>query len=420
MRLNLLGINHHSAPVAVREKVAIQAVRLPEVLSLLKKIAHHGVVISTCNRTEIYTLEDDSNGGSMALDFLAGYAGVLPDDVHEHLYCYKDRQAAEHLFKVASGLDSMIVGEYEILGQIGQLFEAAEEARLVNLPLRRVFQDAIRIGRTVRDETNISKNALSVSSVAIELAGRIVKDIAACRLLVIGAGEAGRLVAQTARDRGTTSITVASRKLLRAETLADELGGKAVEFENIFSELGDYDLIITCADAPHCIINFGHLDVAMRNRNGNPLVMIDIAVPRNVEAAVKDLKGVYLYNIDDLNDVSEQNHNLRKKEINRVEKIIAAEADKFDEWWCNLSIRPVIGALVSKANRIRHAHLEKTIKKLPPLSEEEKYSLDKMTESIVIKLLKGPINTLKENTNDNGDYARIINDIFRLDEEEAE
>ena len=418
MHLHMVGINHHTAPLSLREKASVRAGQTEAILRRLKAHINYGLILSTCNRTEIYSLETENHeDGFCGLSFLESYFGMSGKELEEHTYHYTDRKVAEHLFAVASGLDSMIIGEYEVLGQVKNALEYAEQAGSVNLPLRRLFQDAIRTGRRVRERTGISKNALSVSSVAVELAAVAVGDLSHAKMLVIGAGEAGRLVAQAARDRGTHQIKVASRTFERASVLAHALDGRAVRFEEIIPELETSDLIITCADAPHILITPTHVKRALQNRNGKPIVIVDIAVPRNVDPEVGELECVFLYNIDDLNNISGKNRCVRESEKKKAEILIDLEVNKFNSWWQTFSVRPVITALMNKANRIRASHLDKTLKKLPPLSDEERYSLEKMTEAIVAKLLKDPISLLKENASGNGDYASAVRHLFRLENE---
>lgn len=418
MHLNMVGINHHTAPLSLREKASVRVSQIDETLRILKEYIPWSVVLSTCNRTEIYSAESsDQKDGAHILDFLQSYFGMPGRELAEHTYHCTDREVTEHLFRVAGGLDSMIIGEYEVLGQVSNALEHAEKAGSVNLPLRRLFQDAIRTGRRVREETGISKNALSVSSVAVELAASAVGDLSHRKMLLIGAGEAGRLVAQAARDRGTRHIRVASRTFERASILARELEGSALSFENIIPELETSDLIITCADAPHVLITPAHMERVLQNHNGVSVVIIDIAVPRNVAPEVGKMERVFLYNIDDLNSISGKNRLLRESEKRKAEILIGLEADKFNAWWQTFSIRPVIAALMNKANQIRTSQLNKTLKKLPPLNDEERYSLDKMTEAIVAKLLKDPISILKETAAGNGYYAGAVKQLFRLEEE---
>ena len=420
MHLNMIGINHLTAGVSLLEKASVRTGQMNDTLQALKVHVPWNVILSTCNRTEIYSSEFSSYGeGSPVLDFLESYFCMSRIELAEHTYHATDCLVAEHLFKVASGLDSMVIGEFEVLGQVKTALEYAENAGVVNLPLRRLFQDAIRTGRRVREETGISKNALSVSSVAVELAVGAVGDLGNKNMLLIGAGDAGRLVAQAARDRGTCHIKVASRTFERAATLACELNGSAVSFEQIIPELETSDLIITCTSAPHTLITPNHIACAMQNRNGDPMVIVDISVPRNVAPEVGEMEHVFLYNIDDLNSISKKNRRLRESEKKKAEILIGAEVDKFNMWWQAFSARPVITALMDKANRIRTTQLDKTLKKLPPLNHEERFSLEKMTESIVTKLLKDPISLLKENTGNNGDLADSVRYLFRLENEES-
>ena len=311
----------------------------------------------------------------------------------------------------------MIVGEYEVLGQVRQALTAAENAKMVNLPLRHISQSAIRVGRRVREETGISRSAISVSSVAVDLATEIVDNLESCKMLVIGAGEAGRLVAKVAKERGVSRITVASRTQERASTLAATLGGLPIGLNNLGRELNTCNIVVTCADAPHWIVNVDHVEKAMRNRPELPLVIIDIAVPRNVEPAVGQINNVFLYNIDDLTGISSLNLKQREGEVQKAAEIITVEVNKLIDWWRALEIRPVITALMSKAEDIRHTQLTRTLKNMRPLSDEERDSLEAMTKSIVTKILKGPVQHLKAKANSNGDYAEVICELFHLNGE---
>ncbi len=415
MNISLVGINHEASPVALREKVAISSEQLPDALSRLRHHLSCGIVLSTCNRTEIYTTYGDGRyAEKVSFNFLRAQADVPEVVLLQHVYFSKDEAAAGHLLRVASGLDSMIIGEFEILGQVGQALEAAEKAKMVNLPLRHLFQSAIRTGRRVREATGISKSALSVSSVAVELATRVVDDPKSCKMLVIGTGEAGRLVAKAAKDRGLSQILVASRTQERASTLATTLGGIPITLSNLAEELGTCDIVVTCAGAPRRILDSHRVKAAMKTRPESPLVVIDIAVPRNVEPAVAQIDNVFLYNIDGLTQISDLNRRQREEETQKVEKIIAAEVAKFVAWWRAFEVRPVVSALMSKAEAIRSTQLNKTLKKVHPLSDEERDSLEAMTKSIVTKILREPIQYLKANANTNKDYAEIVSELFQL------
>ncbi len=418
MHVSLVGINHETAPITIREKAAIRAGKLHDSLSLLRSSVSQGIILSTCNRTEVYSIDSYGlNTEETIIKFLKIYLNMPDDDCCQYLYRYTDEVAMEHLFRVTSGLESMIIGEFEILGQVKYALEVAEEMGMVNLQLRHMFQSAIRISRRIREETGISKNALSISSVAVDLAAKYVGDLGNCKMLVIGAGQAGRLVAKAAKDMGTAQILVASRTKERASTLAAITDGIPINLNNSIDELKTCNIVVTCADAPHRMLDVQHVEEVMRNRPELPLVIIDIAVPRNVEPEVKQINNVVLYNIDDLTRISELNRRQREGEIHKAEKIIAAEVAMLASYKQAFKVRPVVSALMMKAEMIRSAQLNKTLKKLQQLSDEEQEWLDAMTKSIVTKILKDPIQFLKTNGDSNQNYNDIVCRLFQLDME---
>ncbi len=417
MRISLVGIDHQTAPVAIRERVAISTSKLDDALPVLGSFISRGIILSTCNRTEVYTIDSDTRHAEKAsLDFLKTRLGITDAALLKYVYLFEDKTAVEHLFRVASGLESMIVGEFEVLGQVGHALEAAEGAGMVNLALRHIFQSAVRTGRRVREETGISRNALSVSSVAVDLATGVVGDLKKSKMLVIGAGEAGRLVAKAAQDRGISKMVVVGRTQDRASALAAQLGGVPVTSSALGEELLTANIVVTCAGAPHRILSVGQVKRAMESRPSLPLAIIDIAVPRNVEPAVSQIKNVFLYNIDDLTGLSALNRKQREDEIQKASQIIADELDKFSLWWQEFKVRPLIRAMMSKAEEIRRSHFKRTVKKLPRLTEEEQYSLEMMTKAIISKILEDPVQYLK--TNGSGNYAEMVREIFRLEEED--
>ncbi len=415
MHVSLVGINHSTAPITVREKVAITAEQLHSSLSLLRHCISCGIILSTCNRTEVYTTDSDSlRAEAASINFLKAHLNMPDSDWCQHIYARKDEAAVEHLFRVAGGLDSMIIGEFEILGQVKHAFEMAEKARMVNLPLRHMFQSAIRTGRRVREETGISRNALSVSSVAIDLAAKIVSDLKSCKMLVIGAGEAGRLVAKAAKERGISQIVVTNRSQETASALAAALGGITVTLNNLIDELSTSHIAVTCTGAPHWILDFRCVEKAMRTHPEFPLVIIDIGVPRNVEPTVGQINNVFLYNIDDFTEISNRNRQQREDEIQKAMGIIATEVDRVTSWWQALEVRPIVSALMKKAEYIRRRQLNRTLTKLHNLSDEERDSLEAMTKSIVTKILKDPIYHLKANANNKKDYTEMVRELFQL------
>jgi glutamyl-tRNA reductase len=415
MHVSLVGVNHNTTPLRFLEKLAITTPQLHDSLLLLRQQVSHGIILSTCNRTEVYAVASDVYPiEQSSINFLKTRADISDDDLLPHIYRHKDETVFEHLFRVASGLDSMIIGEFEVLGQVGRALEAAEKARMVNLPLRNLFRHAIRTGRRVREETLISKNALSVSSVAVDLATRIVGDLSSCKILVVGAGETGRLVAKAAKKRGASQIIVYNRSRERASALAEALGTAMVASGNLMEELSTADIAISCTAAPHIVLKLHQVEKAMSTRPNRPLVIIDIAVPRDVDPGVKLIKNVFLHNIDNLTETSASNRKQREGEIQRALGIIKDEVDKFTSWWQALEVRPLVSAMTKKGENIRRAQLDKTLKKLQGLSDEERGRLEAMTKAIVTKILNDPIQYLKKNPHNKQDYIQMVNELFQL------
>ncbi len=332
LHLKAVGINHRTAPLEFREKLAAGGPRLGPALTSLSSFTAQGIILSTCNRTEIYTTHRGSLDEAQAgLRFLCANLDKTTSELAAYCYVLEDRDAVEHLFRVASGLESMVVGESEILGQVGQALEAAEKAGMVSLPLQRVFLQAVGTGRRVREKTGIGKNAVSVSSIALDKAANILGDFKSCKVLVLGAGEAGQLVAKVARDRGARQILIASRTIERSQVLAEILGGTPIDLSNMAEALCECSLVVTCAAAPHWILGANQVETAMRHRT-EPLVLIDIAVPRNVDPAVGQLPNVFLYNIDDLVSVSEANTKQREGGIGEAVADFTRDACKTISW----------------------------------------------------------------------------------------
>jgi len=417
MQISAVGVNHSTAPVALREKLAVGSERLGASLEMLRQYADCGVILSTCNRTEVYaTAKPGQPVEESLINFINALTGVSFADLLPHIYLRKNASACGHLFRVASGLDSMIIGEHEVLGQVSAALEAAEKAGMVNLTLRNLFQQAISTGRRVREETAISKSAMSISSVAVDLARGVLGDLGNRCVLVIGAGEAGRLVAKAARERGASRLAIFNRSREKAEALAKSLGANKVA-SDLDEALAEADVVISCTSAPHMVVTMGQMEEIMRRRPGRQLVIIDIAVPRDIDPEIRMLDDVVLYNIDDLTDICNMNRTRRERESLKAMKIIREEADKFLEWWQSLEMKPIVAALIQKAEDIRQAQLEMTLKKLPPLDEKQQQSLESMTKAIVTKVLHDPIHYLKEDTQHKKEYSKMVSEIFRLDRE---
>ena len=416
MHVILTGVNHQTAPVAVREKIAILPESLPGALAKLGERLPSGVVLSTCNRTEVYTIVDDGQpADEPSVAFLEDQMDIPSLDLRKYIYSARDQAAVEHLFQVACGLDSMVIGEFEVLGQVRQALEIAEAAGMVDLALRHVFQNAVRTGRKVRDETAISRNPMSASSIAVDLATKAVGNLDGRKLLVVGVGEAGCLVAKVARERGVSEIVVANRTRERAIDVAEQLGGQPVGLDEMLAELATTDIIVGCSGAPHWILSTHHIEVAMKRRPERPMVIIDIAVPRDVEPSAGQLLNVSLHNIDDLTEIAARNRGKRHTEIEEVSAIIDTEVGKFASWWDTYQVRPIISALMGQAEEIRQREMKRTLKKLRSLSDEEQYSVDAMTRSIVAKILDRPVKYLKANAAGD-DHVRLVDQLFGLTE----
>ena len=414
MHVSLAGINHRTAPVEVREKAAISPDGLPAHLHLLRRHLQHGIILSTCNRTEVYITGSHIGDLEQAcVDFLCKSMG-LTESTAPYLYVMSDRVAIEHLFDVSCGLDSMVIGEYEVLGQVGQALIEAEKSGTINLPLRHVFESAISTGRRARNETGISRNPLSISSIAVNKALDIVNDIGGCKIVIIGAGEAGRLALRVASSRGAADIAVVSRTLERAVRITDTCGGRPVGPDMLAAELRDTDIVIACAASPHPVLRRGQVSEAISARPQLPLIIIDIALPRNVEPDVGGIDNVHLYNIDDLNELADNHRQEREAEVAAVKGIIAEEMEMLMRWWQAYSARPVIKSLMGRAEKIRAAQYHNSMKKMASLSEEDKLHVDLLTRSIVDKILRDPILYLKEGGG--AERIDIINRLFGLND----
>jgi len=420
MQVHVAGVNHSTTPVEIRERLAVSNDHICDALSLLHKYVSQGLILSTCNRIEVYSVTEGSDSSEPSIDFLKAWANISDADLSPYIYCHQNEAAVRHLFCVASGLDSMIIGEFEILGQVRQSLEKAKKAHMVEPPLRNLFHQALRVGRQVREKTGISRNALSVSSVAVELAAKAIGDLSKCKALVIGTGEAGRLVAKALRERGVAQITTTSRSYQKASELATTLGGNSVDIGSLGQELTSCDIAISCTGAPHIILDLKTLENAMSARSNHPLVIIDIAVPRDVEPEVRHISNVFLYDIDDFTHISDLNRKQRETEINKAMEIVESEVKRFTSRWQTMEVKPIISSLVMKAEDIRQTQLDTTLKKLRHLSKEEQESLEAMTKAIVQKILHDPIQCLKKDTDERNDYIKLVSELFQLDKDKPE
>ncbi len=414
MYLSLIGISHRTAPVEVREKFSFSNGDVPEALAVLRSFGDGIVLLSTCNRTEIYVSSGQRLQEPHALlAMLARLKGGMPACPDAPFYMLAGEEAVRHLYRVAAGLDSQILGEAEILGQVRTAYVAANGAGASDGVTSRLFHGAIRAGRRARSETQIGHYAVSVSSAAVALARQTVGELQDKTVLVVSAGEAGKLTARALADSGIGRMFVTNRSLERAVELAATLGGQAVPFNHLPWALGQADVVISATGAPHPVIDVSLVNRAIAGRNGRALLLIDIAIPRDVEPDVADLPNVHLHNLDDLQDMTSENLEARRREVHKVEAVVDDEAKRFLDWFGSLHVLPTISALREQAEQIRTAELERTIGRLS-LSDDERRRVEAMTSAIVKKLLHTPIETLKQST-EGERYVEAVRTLFHLE-----
>jgi glutamyl-tRNA reductase len=377
-----------------------------------------GVILSTCNRLEVYALVRDPQIASEAIiNFISQSCSVSADDFCNHLYIYHDDAAVQHLMRVACGLDSMVLGEPQILGQVTEAFQAALSQSAAGTVLSALFRAAIHAGKRARTETAISMNSTSISSVAAGLAGELWDDLSNRRVLLIGAGEMGAIAVKALIKRGVSHITVANRTYEKAAQLADAWGGQAINFQQLPKALTNVDIVISSTSAPHTIINKTLLEQIIAQRVDRPLFIIDIAVPRDVAPDVTDIPNVHLHDIDALQGQADQNAEERQTEIPRVEAIVAEEAAQFMEWVASLEAKSTIVALRRQVEELRQQELERVFNRLD-LNEHEKNIVATMSHRLINKILHEPTLCLKqEAANGNGAaYISAVRQLFSLDQ----
>lgn len=424
MHILALGLNHKTASVEIREKVAFTPQEAPAALRRLKEYdtVFEGVILSTCNRTEVYAVVGGTAPGRQELlEFLGQARSPDGQTLDRHLYHYADEEAVEHLFRVACGLDSMIVGETQVLGQIKEAYLIAQDEDSVGKILHALFSQALATGKRAHTETAISKNATSVSYAAVELARKVFANLAGRRVMVIGAGKMSRLTARHLQAQGARKIVVANRHLERARELAAEFGGEAITLDQVTAELGRCDLVISSTGSPELIIDRALVAEVMRVRRRQPLFMVDIAVPRDIDPRAQEIDNVFLYDIDDLEAVVQANLREREREARLVERIIAEEVRKFRGWLCGLDVVPLIKSLRQKAETIRVSELERAFNKLQDLTPEERSVIDRMSSLIVNKILNDPTWRIKQlaGTENGGLYVETLSRLFNLEPEDS-
>lgn len=424
MNILLLGLSHKTAPVEIRERLSFTPTTVRSALThfgaihtqaRLKDI-NEGVILSTCNRLEIYALVHDPNVAKAAIvDFLSQACDISPNAISDHCYVYHNENAIRHLFRVAAGLDSMVLGEPQILGQVTDAYQAAQSQGTTGTVLSALFRAAIHAGKRARTETTISVNSVSISSVAANLASQLLGDLSKQKVLLVGAGEMGAIAVRALIKRGVSDITVTNRTYEKALGLAHAWGGKAVSFQQLPTALAGADIVITSTSAPHTILKKELLAPAMATRLNRPLFIFDIAMPRDVDPDVTEMTNVHLRNIDDLQSQADQNTQEREAEIPKVERIVEQEANQFLEWFSSLEASSTIGALRKRVEQVRQQELQRVFNRLD-LDEREQNLVATMSHRLVNKILHEPTVCLKKETaNGNGAaYISTVRDLFAL------
>ena len=410
--LTMVGVSHRNAPLSVRERFAISAEALPDVRHEVAERFGSGAIVATCNRLELYV--PGEHAPEELTGFLCEAAGADPELAERYLLPRCDAEAVSHLYAVAAGIDSMVIGESEILGQVRSSFAATVAAGADTALLSRLFHTAIRLGRRARTETAIGHGALSISSIAAQQARELTADPAGAAVLVVGAGEAGRLAAASLVDHGIGSIAVSNRTESRAQALAEELGGRSVPYGSLGAELSAADVVIAATDAPEPVLNSGRVASALVRREGAPQLIIDIGVPRACDPAVGAIPGVTYRDIDDLQEIAATHAHARAAEVQAVERLVEEETGRFLEWWEHLQVAPTIAALSERAEQLRQGELERTLRRLD-LDEGERERVEAMTKALVRRILHDPIAALRER-GDRDVYVDAVRHLFRLDE----
>ncbi len=421
----IVGLNHRSAPIEVRESVAVENSYVREALSRLRELPsiHEGVILSTCNRVEVVATASDHFAAFTSIKNFLGEpkAHRVPGPLEEqHVYTYQGSDAVRHIFRVAASLDSMVVGEPQILGQLKQYYDAARQEGTVGTILHRLFHRSFSVAKRVRTETGIGSGAVSVSSVAVDLARRIFDRFDDKTVMLIGAGKMGDLMARHLISQGVKSLMVTNRTFDRAVELAEKIHGSPIRFEDFPRYLKIADLVIGCASAPEVLIDAATVERVLRERKQKAMFFIDIGDRRNFDARINNLDNVYLYNIDDLTSVAQDNLQERASEAEKAEEIVLEEVEGFVRWIGSLEQVPTITALRQRFDDIRRKEIDKSLGGgLKDLSEPQRAALEDMTSAMINKLLHAPISQLKRNPKDDDDdamlYVAALKRLFDLE-----
>jgi glutamyl-tRNA reductase len=423
MNIILLGLSHKTAPLEIREKLSCAS---PEGSHPLREImqidgVREAFYLSTCNRTEIFFRVDDKPEEALMLlkTLILRRGHFTPDEMDRYFYLYFDEHALYHLFRVTSSLDSMVMGEPQILGQVKESYREAVDNDATGILLNKILHQAFRVAKRVRTETGIASHAVSVSFAAVELAKKIFGSLAGKTVILVGAGEMSELAARHLMQHGASRILIANRTFERSLQMADLFKGEAIRFDDLEDRLQEADIVITSTGAPHHIISKDMVASALHRRKNRLLFLIDIAVPRDIEPAAARLDNVYLYNVDDLQDIVDQNRSIRQQEAEKAEAIVAEEVHRYREWYNTLEVVPTIVSLKEKTADIIRGEMERSSSWIQNLREEERVRIELLLSSVVNKILHDPIVGLKDKTMHRSakPYIAAIKHLFNLEDE---
>ncbi|SET69748.1 glutamyl-tRNA reductase [Oceanobacillus limi] len=413
MHILKVGFNYKTAPVEIREKLSFSEESLQEAMTELKKQKSilENVIVSTCNRTEIYAVVDQLHTGRYYIkQFLADWFAIDKEEFSTYLRITEDDGALEHLFRVSSGLDSMVLGETQILGQVKQSFLTSQKIQATGTIFNELFKQAITFAKRTQKETAIGEHAVSVSYAAVELAKKIFGELQEKHVVILGAGKMGELAAKNLQGSGATKITVVNRTYAKAEQLAEKFEAKAGHIDDLQDVMLTADILISSTGSENVVLTQADLTPIQKKRKGKPLFLVDIAVPRDLDPAISTLDNVFLYDIDDLQHIVDQNLEARKQAAEKIELMLEQEIVTFNEWLKTLGVVPVISALRKKALSIQSETMKSIERKMPDLTDREKKVLNKHTKSIINQLLKEPITQAKELAA--GEQAEEALDLF--------
>jgi glutamyl-tRNA reductase len=421
MRFQLIGVNHKSAPLEVRERMAIPESRLPDTCRELAAYPgiEEGIVISTCNRVEIVT--HTSNGAADLRGFLREHFHLESKELDPHLYEFRGKDAVRHLFRVASSLDSMVIGEAQILGQVKEAYAAARAAGAVGGQLDQLFSRAFAVAKRVRGETAVGSSSVSIASVAVELAERIFGTLEGKTVFIVGAGKMSELAARHLMAHGCAAIFVSNRTFERAAGLAEKFNGQAIKFDDLYNCCDRADIVITSTGSPHAIFRREHGEQFLARRKNRPMFFIDIAVPRDVSPEMGKLDGIFIYDLDDLQRAVSSHVADRRKEAELAEVIITGEVERFEARLQTLDVVPTIVSLQDHLETIRQAEIDRVRGRMGRLTPEQEMAIEALTRGIINKVMHTPITTLKTAAKESEatTIVGVIRRLFNLPEKES-